>query len=121
MAAAIASGVALAGASIGREQAPGLAAKAPAASLSVVNLRSRIVASQSLSSAARFKCGCSGVRDAGQRRGGRRFMPRSAAGRVSASSAVEDKVSQGELPHSDNRNREGVAEFRVSSVLRVRV
>ena len=136
MAVAVAGGVALAGASRGRMQAPAAALKAPIASLAVASSRSRAVqveACQSLAIAARLECGCDGLRGLGRRRGGHGFiMSRSAMGRVFASSAVEDKVSQAGLPHSDeessdgipqvrncNRNVELVSEFGVVSIWRV--
>ncbi|KAG0628786.1 hypothetical protein M758_1G053100 [Ceratodon purpureus] len=100
MAAAIASRVTLAGAALGREQAPG---KVASGSLSVGSMRARAVqveACQSLSSSARFGADCSGLRDGGVRRGGRRVV----VGRVFASSAVEDKVSQEEVPRSEKES-----------------
>lgn len=102
MAAAIVSRVTLAGPSIARgEQVP--APKAPSASLLVVNLRStaQLEACHSLSTAAAwFESNCKALSDVKRMRVGHRFMSRVAASRVFATSAVEDKASQGNLLHS---------------------
>lgn len=104
MAAAIATRVALAGASLGRDEAAVGISKISHGSLSV-HLRSRVVVQvEACQSLLRFESGCNGLRDVGPRRGGCRFVPWLAVRRVLASSAVENKVSQGESPRAGNES-----------------